>query len=144
MLISAYQSDFFNRWLAKRVEISKDSFKLLGGDVMHSLVDEKFFTPNKINENITRDFESKKIVPTGLLCGRDVFRARNEAREIEEQFDDTYIQEKGLRRDAIVFPKDIFVNYNLAEKKCKIKFTLPKASYATVLIENIANRNLRV
>lgn len=78
------------------------------------------------------------------MCGRDVFRARNEARKIEEEFDDTYIQEKGLRRDAIIFPKNIFVNYNSEEKKCKVKFTLPKASYATVLIENVANKNLRV
>lgn len=144
MLISAYQSDFFNRWLAKRVELSNEKFKLLDGDVMHSLIDDKLFTPNKINENMIRDFEEQKITPTGLLCGRDVFRARNEARKIEEQFDDTYIQEKGLRRDAIVFPKNIFVNYKVDDKKCKVKFTLPKASYATVLIENVANKNLRV
>jgi tRNA pseudouridine13 synthase len=58
-------------------------------------------------------------------------------------FDDTYIQEKGYRRDAIVYPTDISVNYNKETKKCKLKFTLPKGSYATVLIENIANRNLK-
>jgi len=144
MLISQYQSDFFNRWLAKRVELSTEKFELLNGDVMLSNLDGKYFTPNKINENIIRDFEDKKIVPTGLLCGRDVFRARNEAGEIEKQFDDTYIQEKGLRRQALVYPTNIFVNYNIEEKKCKVKFTLPKASYATVLIENIANKNLRV
>ena len=144
MLISIYQSDLFNKWLAKRVEISDEKFKLLDGDVMNSLIDSKQFTPNKINEMIIKDFEDKKIVPTGLLCGRDVFRARGEAQEIEKEFDDTYIQEKGLRRDAIVFPKEIFVNYDVKEKKCKLKFKLPKASYATVLVENIANQNLRV
>jgi tRNA pseudouridine13 synthase len=144
MLISIYQSDLFNKWLAKRVEMSDGKFKLLDGEVMKSLDDLKFFTPNKINEKIIKDFEDKKIVPTGLLCGREVYRARNEAQLIEKEFDDTYIQEKGLRRDAIIFPKDIFVNYDVENKKCKLKFTLPKASYATVVVENIANQNLRV
>lgn len=144
MLISIYQSNLFNKWLAKRVEISDDKFKLLDGDVMHSLIDGKFFTPNKINEKIMMDFKDANIVPTGLLCGREVYRARGKAQEIEGEFDDTYIQEKGLRRDAIIFPKDIFVNYDVENKKCKLKFRLPKASYATVVVENIANRNLRV
>jgi len=142
MLISAYQSDFFNKWLAKRIENSKDSFSLLGGDVMLSLKDNKFFTPSKINEKTLKDFENKDIVPTGLLSGRDVFRAKNEAKVLEEQFDDTYIQEKGLRRAAIVFPTNTSLKYDKNTKKCKLKFTLPKASYATVLIENILNKNL--
>lgn len=143
MLISAYQSDFFNRWLAKRLELSDNVFKLLDGDVMQSMEDDKYFTPKSITQNIKKDFEAKKILPTGLLSGRGVFRAFGEARKIEEEFDDTYIREKGLRRLAIVFPKDISVRYDEQNQKCKLKFTLPKGSYATVLVENIANRNLK-
>lgn len=142
MLISAYQSDFFNRWLAKRIEISKDmenSYKLLPGDVMINLEDAKLFTPKAISEKIQDDFDNHKTTFTGLLSGRGVYKAFGEARAIEEEFDDTYIQEKGLRRAAIVFPKNVSVNYNKKEKKCKLKFILPKASYATVLVENIAN-----
>ena len=143
MLISAYQSDFFNRWLATRIENSDDEFKLLNGDVMIQLKDEKLFTPNVITPEVLKDFANQKIVPTGLLSGRNVFRAKNEAREIEEQFDDTYIQEKGLRRPALVYPKDISVQYFKQTGKCKVRFTLPRGSYATVLIENICNRNLK-
>lgn len=143
MLISAYQSDFFNRWLAKRLELSDESFKLLPGDVMMQLKDEKLFTPTKVNEKLIQDYEKELIVPTGLLSGRQVFRAKYEAGKIEQQFDDTYIQEKGLRRPAIVFPKDIDVKYDKETKKCKVKFSLPRGSYATVLIENIAGRNLK-
>ena len=142
MLISAYQSDFFNRWLAKRIEDSQDTFKLLGGDVMLSLKENKFFTPSSISEKTQKDFENKEVVPTGLLSGRDVFRAKNEARLIEEKFDDTYIQEKGLRRAAIVFPSNVSMKYDKTSNKCRLRFTLPKASYATVLIENILNKNL--
>lgn len=143
MLISAYQSDFFNRWLAKRIELSDESFKLLDGDVMLSKKDDKFFTPNKITKKIDEDFSNELIVPTGLLSGRNVFRAKGEAKLIEQEYDDTYIQEKGLRRQALIYPKDILVKYNKADNKCKVKFTLSKGSYATVLIENIANKNLR-
>lgn len=143
MLISAYQSDFFNRWLATRIKDSKEEFTLLNGDVMMQLKDEKLFTPNKITDEIIKDFANQKIVPTGLLSGRNVFRAKQEARAIEEKFDDTYIQEKGLRRPAIVYPKDISVQYQKETSKCKLRFTLPRGSYATVLVENICNRNLK-
>ena len=139
MLISAYQSDFFNRWLAHRIELSKETYELIAGDVMMDLKDAKFFTPKTITDKIQEDFDDHKTTFTGLLAGRGVYRAFGEAKKIEEQYDDTYIQEKGLRRAAIVFPKDVSVNYNKKEKKCKLKFILPKASYATVLVENIAN-----
>jgi len=143
MLVSAYQSDFFNKWLVERLKNSTDSFKPLSGDVFREYSKDKFFTPKNLNEKILKDFEDKKIVPTGLLPGRQAFRSMYEARTIEEKYDDTYIQEKGYRRDAIVYPKDISVNYNKQTNKCKVRFSLPKGSYATVLIENIANRNLK-
>ncbi|MCP4971186.1 MAG: tRNA pseudouridine(13) synthase TruD [Arcobacter sp.] len=143
MLISAYQSDFFNKWLVERLKNSKESFKALNGDVFREYSKDKFFTPKNLSENIIKDFENKKIVPTGLLPGRQAFRSMHDARKIEEKYDDTYIQEKGFRRDALVYPSNISVKYNKNTKKCKLKFTLPKSSYATVLIENIANRNLK-
>jgi tRNA pseudouridine13 synthase len=142
MLISLYQSNFFNAWLVKRLNLSQKEFKLLKGDVFRNTLNNKFFTLKQLNEKIMEDFHLKKIVPTGLLPGRKVFRSINEAREIEEKFDDIYIQEKGFRRDAIVFPKNVKIGYNSHEKILSLNFTLPKGSYATVLIENIANKNL--
>ncbi len=144
MLVAQYQSDFFNRWLVERLKFSETKFKVLSGDVFRVYKTDKYFTPKNLTEVMLKDFEAKKIVPTGLLPGRKAFRAMHKAREIEEKYDDTYIQEKGFRRDAIIYPKDISVKYNKETKKCKLKFTLPKGSYATVLIENIANRNLKV
>ena len=142
-LISIYQSVFFNEWLRERVLFSRENnggkYKLLEGDIYLSSVD-KLFTPAKIP---TKDFEDKKIMPTGLLCGRDVYRARGEARKIEEKYDDAFLYEKGLRRPAIIFPKDIQMNYNKDFHVFSIAFTLPKGSYATVFLENIANRNFK-
>jgi tRNA pseudouridine13 synthase len=123
-LYSIYQSHYFNRWLAHRVKLSLEAESktliALEGDVVYG-----------------------KVI-TGLLCGRGVKRATKKAREIESLYDDEFFQEKGLRREAVVFPKDIACNYK-ADKKClNISFTMPKSSYATVFLESILGKNLSV
>ncbi len=140
-LISIYQSTLFNEWLRERVNLTLDAnesvFKIIEGDVF---VDEKgkLSTPKILP---TREYEAKKLIPTGLLSGRDVFRARAAAREIEKEFDDEFLQDKGYRRDAIVFPKDIVCNYVRKETLLNISFTITKGSYATVFLESIAGKN---
>ncbi|WP_321777985.1 tRNA pseudouridine(13) synthase TruD [Sulfurimonas sp.] len=140
-LVSIYQSTYFNDWLRERVNITLDNdetvFKLLEGDVYKSL-DAKLSTPKIMP---TKEFESKKLVPTGLLCGRDVFRARDEAGKIENRFDDEYLQDKGYRREALIYPKDIVCSYVKKQTLLNISFSLPKGSYATVFLESIAGKN---
>jgi tRNA pseudouridine13 synthase len=141
MLIAAYQSSFFNAWLVERLNLSKEEFILLDGDVFIDLEKDKIFTPKAITSNILNDFKNAKITPTGLLPGRKVFKAMADARKIEEKHDDLYIQEKGYRREAIVFPRNITCKYDASKKVCTLDFVLPKGSYATVLVEYLANRN---
>lgn len=138
-LISVYQSDFFNQWLKERIELCGEdgAFKLLEGDV-YMQQDGKLVTPKTIMQ---KEFDAKKVVPTGLLCGRGVFRARDAAREIEKKYDDEFLLDKGARREALVYPKEIVTKYNTAEKTMLLSFVLPKGSYATVFLENIANKN---
>lgn len=141
MLIAAYQSSFFNAWLVERLSLSIDEFKLLNGDIFLDLQNDKLFTPKAITANILNDFHNFKITPTGLLPGRKVFKAMGDAALIEQKYDDLYIQEKGYRREAMVFPKDISCKYDANKKVCSLDFILPKGSYATVLVEYLANRN---
>lgn len=141
MLILAYQSSFFNAWLVERLKINQKEFELLKGDLFLDLEKNRFFTPKNINEKIKSDVYSEKIVPTGLLPGREVFRSKDDALKIEKKYDDSFIYEKGYRREAIIFPKDIVCKYDLENKVCKLDFVLPKGSYATVFIEALANRN---
>ncbi len=140
-LISIYQSTFFNEWLRERVNITLENneskFKLLNGDVFLSS-EGKLSTPKIMPNN---DYNSKKLVPTGLLCGRDVFRARDDAREIEKKYDDEFLQEKGYRREAIIYPEDIECTYIKKQTLLNISFSLPKGSYATVFLESVAGKN---
>ena len=142
-LISIYQSLYFNDWLKERVLLSREEnggkFMLLEGDVYLS-DEEKLFTPKNIPQ---KDFEQHKVVPTGLLPGRDVYRARGKAREIEAKYDDEFLYDKGLRRAALVYPQDIKFDYKNNFDILNIAFTLPKGSYATVFLENIANKNFK-
>ena len=142
-LISIYQSVFFNEWLIERVKMSREQnsgkFMLLEGD-LYITNDGKLFTPKQTQE---KDFEAHKVVPTGLLCGRGVYRSRGIAGEIEAKYDDDFLYEKGLRRNAIVFPKDLEFNYTKGFDIMEVSFTLPKGSYATVFLENIASKNFK-
>ncbi|MEA1956032.1 MAG: tRNA pseudouridine(13) synthase TruD, partial [Campylobacterota bacterium] len=121
-LISIYQSEFFNRWLRERVLLSVEEndgkFQILDGDLF-----------------------VKKGVPSGLLCGRGVKRATSDAGEIEKEYDDEFLQEKGYRRAALIFPEAVKCNYNKKQTLLNISFELPKGSYATVFLENIAGKN---
>lgn len=140
-LISVYQSHYFNEWLKKRVLISKEADKnelvLFSGDVYVSK-NKEFYVPKEIP---LKEYNAKKLSLTGLLCGRDTYRAKYEAREIEKEFDDEFLQEKGDRRDALVYPLDIECKYDKATKRLNISFIMPKGSYATVFLESISGKN---
>ena len=142
-LISIYQSVFFNDWLEERVLLSRAAndgkFALLEGD-LYQTSEGKLFTPKSAP---LKDFEDKKVVPTGLLCGRGVFRSRGTAGEIEGKYDDPLLYEKGLRRAAIIFPKEIVIDYMNNFDIMTISFTLPKGSYATVFLENLASKEFK-
>ncbi|MCK9473100.1 MAG: tRNA pseudouridine(13) synthase TruD [Sulfurimonas sp.] len=140
-LVSVYQSYYFNEWLRERVMLSKESqsseFVLLSGDV-YIAKDGKLSTPKLIP---SKEVAAKKLVPTGLLCGRDVFRAKYDAAEIEKKYDDEFLQQKGQRREALVSPADIDCKYVKKETMLNISFTMQKGAYATVFLESIAGKN---
>ena len=138
-LVSVYQSHLFNEWLKKRVAMSENGkFKLMEGDVF-TTVDEKLFTPKQLP---LQDFLAHKVMPTGLLPGRDVYRARGKARAIEREFDDEYLPYKGYRRAAVVFPTDFSLKLFAKENRVQVRFTLPKGAYATSLIEALKGSEL--
>jgi len=168
LLINAYQSHLFNLWLSRRLEINSlvtsfktqeletllnlpsetlkkmqaqtHPFKLINGDVMEHYPYGKLFEFEDNAEDVLR-FNERNISVTGLLCGKKVKMATSLAGEIEKDFDDT-INADGARRFAWVYPTEIEGRFNKVEAQYEMNFTLPKGSYATVLIEEIAKRKI--
>ncbi|MEA1915699.1 MAG: tRNA pseudouridine(13) synthase TruD [Campylobacterota bacterium] len=146
MMISAYQSYFFNAWLAHRVDISREKglnrLELLEGDIAFEYSSGKSFAAQN-TPSIQNNYKQKLLCPAGLLPGRKVNRATRDARQIEEQYDDEYIHDKGYRRASWIYPQNIKNKYNEKEKVLQLQFELPKGAYATVLIENLANKIIK-
>ncbi|QOP43494.1 tRNA pseudouridine(13) synthase TruD [Sulfurimonas sediminis] len=168
LLINAYQSYLFNLWLSRRLEINtlvnsfkaqeiesllnmpneevkkmkeqKHPFKLISGDVMEHYPHGRLFDFEGAKEDLER-FNARDISVTGLLCGKKVRHATEIAGEIEKDYDDE-INADGARRYAWVFPTEIEGRFNKQEAQYEMNFTLPKGSYATVLIEEIAKRKI--
>ena len=168
LLINAYQSHLFNLWLSRRLEINtlvrnfesseiesllnmpnnevqklkdqKHPFKLISGDIMEHYPHGRLFDFEGTQEDLSR-FLARDISVTGLLCGKKVKTSSGMAREIEKDFDDE-INADGARRYAWVYATDVEGRFKDQEAQYEMNFTLPKGSYATVLIEEIAKRKI--
>ncbi|NPA54909.1 MAG: tRNA pseudouridine(13) synthase TruD [Epsilonproteobacteria bacterium] len=165
LLINAYQSELFNKWLEERIKISNildeftkkelkeqfphevlefakmqsHPFKLLPGDMMRHYPHGRDFECHQ--EDIAR-FLQKDIAPTGLLSGKKAKVATKFAGEIEKQYY-ALIPRDGQRRYAWIFPQDIQGKYIPKEWHYELNFYLPKGSYATVLLEILLNKDIR-
>jgi len=167
--INSYQSYLFNAWLSRRIQISKltESFsaeelssvinlpkeelalmkgqkhplKLIHGDVMMHYPYGKIFHYES-EEEIER-FAKHDISFTGLLSGKRATRAEGFARSIEEEFDTIEKGIDGARRYGWIYPEEVEGEYKENEAWFEFHFTLPKGCYATVLLEEIAKRELQ-
>ncbi|MFA6195167.1 MAG: tRNA pseudouridine(13) synthase TruD [Sulfurimonas sp.] len=168
LLISAYQSHLFNLWLSRRLEINtliknfsaselepllnmpieeveqlkaqKHPFKVMLGDIMEHYPHGRLFDFDGSQEDLER-FMNRDISVTGLLCGKKVRVSSQAAGMVEKEFNDT-INEDGARRYAWVYPTEVEGRYLSEEAQYEMNFSLPKGSYATVLVEEIAKRKL--
>ena len=168
LLISSYQSHLFNLWLSRRLEINtlisnfqtqelesllnmpkteldklksqKHPFKLISGDIMEHYPYGRLFDFDGTEHDLAR-FDEKDISVTGLLCGTKARLSTGLSRDIEKDFDDE-INADGTRRYAWVYPIDVEGRFNPIEAQYEFNFTLPKGSYATVLLEEIAKKKI--
>ncbi|WP_103624297.1 tRNA pseudouridine(13) synthase TruD [Campylobacter concisus] len=112
-LISAYQSDLFNRWLSKRVEISrfaqdfslgelaqiypyldgailknlksqKRFFKLIDGEVLVHYPHGKCFLCEDLDAEGVR-FDARDITSCGLIAGAKAYEAQGAAKTVENE-----------------------------------------------------------
>ncbi len=149
LLVSAYQSELFNRWLAKRVILSRGAAEsmtnapltLLEGDVLYNYTTQKWENVTDVT-TMRKALKEQKVAITGLLAGAKAWRAKGAAGAIEAQFDDDVVMAKGDRRIAWVYPKKVRTHYDADKETMQLSFELPKSVYATVFLEAIAGRDL--
>lgn len=167
--VNSYQSFLFNDWLSRRVQIStlvesfgvdelcsvlafpkeeieamkkqKHPFKLIHGDVMMHYPYGKIF--HYESEDECERFFKRDISVTGLLSGKRAARAVGLAESVEKEYDAITSGIDGARRYGWIFPEEIEGEYKENDAWFELHFTLPKGCYATVLIEEIAKRQIQ-
>ena len=147
-LEDALKSHFASRDIAMDAKIGaelkkqKQFFKIIDGDAMCHYPHGRLFFAEDMKAEGDR-FASREIAPTGLLCGENNKSAKGSAFEIEKYFVDAKVKALGDRRYAWIFPTDCSIEYDEEEAHAKIRFSLPKGSYATGLLEELVGAELR-
>lgn len=169
LLTNAYQSYLFNDWLSQRIALSLEIadtqeeqlvrlygltplqaeqlknqpgiFRVLPGDIMLEHKSGKWVNVTDL-QAIRKPYKERKLSPTGLMAGKKAWRAKLMAASLENRYDDLLVQAAGERRPAWVYPTEIRSTYKQEEALFELTFVLPKGAYATVLLENLANRDL--
>ncbi len=120
-------------------------FKLLHGDVLHHYPAGKAFICEDVTQELPR-FLEKNITIAGWLVGGKNIQAEYEAGEIEKELfhESTPFLNKinGSRRFAWSFAEDVEGIYKEEEAWFELHFSLPKGSYATVIIEELIKNSL--
>ena len=169
LMSNAYQSYLFNDWLVERIQLCRELdymdfsafekkwglsteevkqiqaqssiFKVLPGEIMLDVMNNKWVNVKDLS-SIKKPYKERKLQPTGMLVGKKVWRSRDVAGAIEARHDDDEVMMAGERRVAWIYPKEIKSKFREKEGTYELSFSLPKGAYATVLLENLANRDI--
>ncbi len=118
-------------------------FKIIQGDILSHYPHGKAFCTHAQEEDLQR-FYKGLVMPTGLLYGKKSFLSSLQALEIEKRFIDPLLTCNGDRRYAWILPQNISYKFLEQEAWFELEFFLPKGSYATIFIEEIAHKSILV
>ena len=132
----------FSKELVKELKKQKKFFKIFKGDVAHHYPAGRAFICEDLQEELER-FEKEEITVTGWLPGGRSMRCEGFAKELEDEVcmeAEPYLnQMDGARRFAWAFLKDVEYEYKEDENWFEMHFSLPKGSYATVILEELTH-----
>lgn len=139
LLLSAWQSEVFNQWLARRV-MDGDFARLLPGDVAKKTDTGGLFIVEDVETEAPR-LERREITYTGPLMGAKLRWAEAEAGRRERAalaatgVDEAQLKKAGLqggRRPARIWPQGLSIAPH--PEGLVFAFLLPKGAYATTLL----------
>jgi tRNA pseudouridine13 synthase len=126
-----------------QIKAQQAFFKLLPGELMHHYPHGRVFLCEDLAAESAR-FAQKQITPTGLLAGRKAPQATgiagNYEKDIIKECESYCDKMNGTRRFAWIWAEDIDYTYKEDQAWFELNFTLPKGSYATVLLEELTHR----
>ncbi len=117
-------------------------FKILKGDMLCHYPHGRLFEALDVDGESKR-FSDKLISPTGLLSGCKVARSSQDARAIEQKYDSDTKMLDGSRRYAWIFLENCESKYIEENAHFELSFNLPKGSYATTALSELAGENYR-
>ena len=139
LMISAYQSHLFNRYLARRMELGLFE-QLLVGDVCKKADTGGMFDVQDAAVEQPR-YERGEITFTGPIYGKKMWAAKGAAAELEAHIlaeaelteeDLRKVHTDGTRRPARLWLQG--VGLFLCDDGLQVDFALPKGAYATVVL----------
>jgi len=133
----------FSKEMIKQLKIQKKFFKMFKGDINHHYPAGKPFICEDLDTEVKR-FEEEDITITGWLPGGRSMRSEDFAKELEAKvYDDAeqfLSKMDGTRRFAWAFLKDVEYEYKEDDNWFEMHFSLPKGSYATVVLEELTHK----
>ncbi|MCR9145354.1 MAG: tRNA pseudouridine(13) synthase TruD [bacterium] len=140
-LLSAFQSELFNLWLARR--ISNDDFlRLCNGDVARKTDSGGLFVVRDLEADAAR-FRAGEIDFTGPIFGKKMTApegapAEDEAELLEaagvDPGDFARAKLDGSRRSSRLWPASLALSFEADGAGVRFRFELPPGSYATVVL----------
>lgn len=149
LMLTAWQAELFNRWLAQRIE--RGGFdELYAGDLAHKTDTGGLFDVEDIETERPR-FHAREITYTGPMFGARMRwpggRPGDEERELLARaleapasgpLDESCLRLSGLdgtRRDGRIEPREL--SLTLDDGALVVSFALPKGAYATTLLDEL-------
>lgn len=131
--------------LLKELKSQAHFFKILPGDVMEHYPRGKLFCTQDLKTDSNRFF-NRAICPSAPLFGSKLFSAQDLVLELENETLHTHcplnIPAIGARRYAWIYPEDLKTRYIQEKAHFELEFFLPKGSYATIFIQELAHRDI--
>lgn len=131
--------------MAEALKKQPQFFKMMHGDVLHHYPAGKAFVCENVEEELPR-FLERGISIAGWLVGGKNIKAEHEAGVIEQEMfkeSEPFLDKiNGSRRFAWSFAEEVEGNYKEEEAWFEMHFSLPKGSYATVIIEELIKSSL--
>lgn len=130
----------FEKSLIKNLRAQKHFLKFFEGDVAHHYPAGKPFVCEDLETEVAR-FDKREITLTGWLAGSRSMQSVGFAKTLEENIyapSLPYLSKMdGARRFAWAFLEDVEHVYKEDDNWFEMHFSLPKGSYATVILEEL-------